>query len=165
MNKLFYDSIAADFDKIMDRYDLRRRIETVFDQFLANVNLQDLLLLDAGCGTGFFSAQALKRGAKVFSLDIGINLLKETRKKGLSLLVAADVEKMPFASNTFDIVISSECIEHTTSPQAAVKDMIRILRPGGTIIITCPNHFWYWSRALGNALKIRPYKQYLRQIR
>lgn len=142
----------------MDDYDLRRRIETIFNDFLGDVDLQGLTLLDAGCGTGFFSAEAFKRGAKVFSLDIGARLLAETRRKAPTLLVAGDITSLPFGSDTFDIIVSSECIEHTTSPRHAVDELARALRTGGIIVITCPNRFWYWSCWLANALNIRPYK-------
>jgi SAM-dependent methyltransferase len=55
------------------------------------------------------------------------------------------------------VVISSECIEHTPSPATAVAELVRVLRPGGIFVITCPNRFWHWSCRLANALGIRPY--------
>ena len=153
----FYDSIASDFDQIMNHYDLQRRLEVVFDQLLAGKNLQGLKLLDAGCGTGYFSRRAVGTGAEVTSVDIGVNLLKEARKKGLSQTVASDVTRLGFADETFDVVVSSECIEHTPSPETAVSELVRVLRPGGTLVLTCPNRFWHWSCRLANALGIRPY--------
>lgn len=154
----FYDTIASDFDLNMNHYDLQRRLEVVFDQLLKQVPLHGRKVLDAGCGTGYFSRWALERGAQVISLDIGINLLKEARKKGAASPVAGDVMRLPFGDSTFDIVISSECIEHTPSPELAVLEMIRVLSPGGFLAITCPNRFWHWSCRLANALKIRPYR-------
>ena len=82
-------------------------------------------MLDAGCGTGFFGAWARARGAEVVSIDISVNLVKEARKKGVPRVVAGDVTKLGFADGSFDVVISSECIEHTLSPPAAVREMIR----------------------------------------
>lgn len=154
----FYDTIAADFDQIMNQYDLRRRLEVVFDQLLGGVDLKGCKMLDAGCGTGFFTATALARGAEVTSLDIGVNLLREARKKGAPFVVAGDVANMGFADASFDLIVSSECIEHTPSPRASIKEMARVLRPGGMIVLTCPNRFWYWSCFLANLLKIRPYR-------
>lgn len=153
----FYDSIASDFDTIMNHYDLQRRLEVVFDQLLRETDLKGSKLLDAGCGTGFFSGRSLAAGADVVSVDIGPNLLLEARKKGITKPVASDVTKLAFGDNTFDVVISSECIEHTPSPETAVSELIRVLRPGGTIVLTCPNRFWHWSCRLANALGIRPY--------
>lgn len=153
----FYDSIASDFDVIMNHYDLRRRLEVIFDQLLAGKNLEGRRLLDAGCGTGYFSQRALTTGARVTSVDIGVNLLKEARKKGAAQPVASDITNLSFADESFDVVVSSECIEHTPSPETAVAELVRVLRPGGILVVTCPNRFWHWSCRLANALGIRPY--------
>ena len=153
----FYDTIAEDFDQIMDHYDLQRRIEVIFDQLLAGEDLRNRRLLDAGCGTGYFSRRAMSAGADVTSVDIGVNLLKEARKKGAPQPVASDITRLAFHDNVFDVVVSSECIEHTYSPETAVSELVRVLRPGGILVVTCPNRFWHWSCRLANALGIRPY--------
>jgi ubiquinone/menaquinone biosynthesis C-methylase UbiE len=153
-----YDLIAREFDSIMNRYDLERRLDVVFDQLLAGANLEGMRLLDAGCGTGFFSARAASRGARVISLDIGSGLLKETRRKGIASVVAGDAARMPIRDASFDVVVSSECIEHTPSPRDTVREFIRVLRPGGWLVVTCPNAVWRWSCRLANALHLRPYQ-------
>lgn len=153
----FYDTIASDFDAIMNHYDLNRRLEVVFDQLLGGRDLSGSKVLDAGCGTGYFSQRSIAAGGDVVSVDIGVKLLREARKKGIKKPVASDVTKLAFADNTFDVVLSSECIEHTPSPETAVAELIRVLRPGGTLVLTCPNRFWHWSCRLANALGIRPY--------
>lgn len=152
-----YDTIATDFDCLMNRYDLQRRLEVMFDTLLAGVDLRERWVLDAGCGTGYFSAAAIARGAHVVALDIGPELLKVARQKGVGHVVACDVARMSFPDRSFDVVISSECIEHTPSPRASVLEMIRVLRPGGILALTCPNRAWRWSCAIANILRIRPY--------
>lgn len=154
----FYDGIADEFDTLMNRYDLGRRLEVVFGELLGGVDLRGALVLDAGCGTGEFSTAALARGARVISVDIGPNLLRRTRDKGIEGVVAADVAALPFASGTFDIVLSSECVEHTPSPHASVLELTRVLRAGGRLALTCPNRTWYWSCAAADRLGIRAYK-------
>lgn len=153
-----YDLIAQEFDSIMNRYDLERRLQVVFEQLLADVNLEGSRLLDAGCGTGFFSAQAARLGARVISLDVGKNLLKQTRRKGIAAVVAADAARMPIRDGSFDVVVSSECIEHTPSPPDTMRELIRVLRPGGWLVVTCPNAVWRWSCTIANALHLRPYQ-------
>jgi 2-polyprenyl-3-methyl-5-hydroxy-6-metoxy-1,4-benzoquinol methylase len=153
-----YDLIAREFDSIMNRYDLERRLQVVFDQLLADVDLRGTSLLDAGCGTGFFSARAAQSGARVVSLDVGKNLLKETRRKGLASLVAGDAARMPIRDGSFDVVVSSECIEHTPSPRDTLSELVRVLRPGGWLVVTCPNALWRWSCTIANALGVRPYQ-------
>lgn len=154
----FYDGIADEFDDLMNRYDLERRLEVVFDELLASIDLEGALVLDAGCGTGEFSTAALARGARVVSVDIGPRLLARTRNKGIEYVAAADVAALPFPSGTFDVVMSSECIEHTPSPEASVLELARVLRPGGRLALTCPNRSWYWSCAIADRLGIRHYK-------
>jgi 2-polyprenyl-3-methyl-5-hydroxy-6-metoxy-1,4-benzoquinol methylase len=154
----FYDGIATEFDRIMNSYDLQRRLEVVFDQLLAGQDLRGLRVLDAGCGTGPFAAMALARGAQVVATDIGVKLLAVARQKVGPRVVAGDVTRLCLADASFDVVVSSECIEHTVSPRAAVHEMIRVLRPGGRLVITCPNRFWHWSCVLANAVGVRPYE-------
>lgn len=154
----FYDGIADEFDDLMNHYDLERRLDVVFDELLGGIDLRGALVLDAGCGTGEFSTAALARGARVVSVDIGPALLRRTRSKGIERVVAADVAGLPFASGTFDVVLSSECIEHTPSPRSSVLELTRVLRPGGRLALTCPNRTWYWSCAVADRLGIRHYK-------
>ena len=154
----FYDGIAEEFDELMNHYDLERRLEVMFDELLGGADLTGALTLDAGCGTGAFSAAARARGATVVSVDIGPRLLQRTRSKGIEHVTAADVAMLPFRAGTFDVVLSSECIEHTPSPRASVQELTRVLRPDGRLAITCPNRTWYWSCAIADRLGIRHYK-------
>ncbi|MFH1417146.1 MAG: class I SAM-dependent methyltransferase [Planctomycetota bacterium] len=156
--ELFYDSIADDFDRLMNGYDLERRVETVFDVLLKPYDLRGRTLLDAGCGTGWFSRRACDRGADVTALDIGPKLLSQVRRKCKAKTVQGDVLDLQFANDAFDVVVSSECIEHTRDPRQAVRELIRVCRPGGLLVVTCPNHFWYWLCAMANRLHLRPYE-------
>lgn len=156
----FYDSIADDFDRIANPYDLRRRLEVVFDELLAHDVLQGKRLLDVGSGTGWFSEAATARGASVVSVDIGTRLLARTRARSASTPVAADACALPFASGAFDVVLSSECIEHTLDPRQALREMARVVASGGVLVITTPNRVWRWSATVANALRLRPYDGY-----
>ncbi len=68
-------------------------------------------------------------------------------------ILSLDIE-----DNSYDVVISSECIEHTHSPRRAVQELIRVCRPGGLIAVTSNNHTWHWLCALANHFNWRPYK-------
>ncbi len=154
----FYNTIADSFDEIMNQYDVGRRLDVVFAEMLGGLNLGDLNLLDAGCGTGRFSERACSRGARVVSLDIGPSLLARVRHRCPARVVCGDATRLALPTDYFDLVISSECIEHTPSPQAAVREFVRVCKPGGRIVITCPNKLWHWSCVVANALGIRPYE-------
>lgn len=156
--ELFYDSIADEFDRIMNRYDLQRRLETVFDVMLGSYNLTGVNLLDAGCGTGWFSLWASRRGAKVTAIDIGPRLLAQVRRKCDAQTELGDILNLQFEDNCFDVVVSSECIEHTRNPRQAIHELIRVCRPGGLTVITSNNRTWWWLCNLANKLHLRPYE-------
>ena len=154
----FYDRFSEQFDRAMNSYDVRKRIGIVFSELLP-LDLRGRKILDAGCGTGWFSQAAVERGADaVVSLDIGMNLLKMTGRKCNSSKVCGDVLHLPFLTGHFDIVICSEVIEHTSSPEHAFRELARVLKPGGILALTVPNRFWHWAVRLANRFHLRPYE-------
>lgn len=152
-----YDEIASEFDAVMNPYDLQRRIEVVFDELAPPGALEGRRVLDAGCGTGHFSAAARDRGAQVVSLDLGFELLKVTRHRAGGRQVQGDALRLPFADASFPVVISSEMVEHTPDPARAVRELVRVTEPGGLLVVTTPNWTWKWSVIVANALGLRPY--------
>lgn len=153
----FYESFADEFDSRMNMYDTRRRVELIFDELLPGP-LAGKKLLDAGCGTGWFSQAAMQHGADVVAMDLGDRLLQKVREKCKAQTVVGSVLSIPFPDNHFDIVMSSEVIEHTPDPPAAIREMARVVKPGGHLVITTPNRFWYFSLVIANHLRLRPYQ-------
>ncbi len=152
----YFTRIAEEFDALMDPYDLQRRLEIVFDELLP-ADLAGRRLLDIGCGTGWFSAQAHHRGARVTSLDLGVPLLQQVRRKAPVHTTVGDALRLPFRDSCFDLVISSEVVEHTFDPPGAVREMARVLRPGGFLVLTCPNRLWLPVVWLASRLRLRPF--------
>jgi 2-polyprenyl-3-methyl-5-hydroxy-6-metoxy-1,4-benzoquinol methylase len=153
----FYESIAGDFDSLMNHYDLQRRLSIVFDELLPR-QLTGLRTLDLGCGTGWFSQRASDLGAYVTSLDISVSLAGIARNRARSSAVVADAICVPFASDSFDLVISSEMLEHLARPEEALKEAVRVLAPGGMLVVTTPNRRWKWLVDLATSLRLRPYR-------
>lgn len=158
--KFFFEQFADDFDKKMYMYDTNTRIQVIFDDLLKNENLQKKRLLDAGCGTGWFSKRAHELGAEVTALDVGEKLLSKVREKCNVTTVIGDLVDLKFEDNFFDYVISSEVIEHTINPRKAVSEIVRVTKIGGVIALTTPNSFWYFSVWLANKFHLRPYEGY-----
>jgi 2-polyprenyl-3-methyl-5-hydroxy-6-metoxy-1,4-benzoquinol methylase len=156
---LFYERFADRFDAAMNRYDLETRLGIVFDELL-DADLAGKRLLDAGSGTGWFSAEACRRGADVTSLDVGERLLAEVAKKCASRRVVGDVLALPFGDASFDAVVCTEVIEHTVEPARAIAELARVLAPGGVLAITVPNRVWHAAIDLANVLGVRPYEGY-----
>jgi len=161
----FYDSIAGDFDRTMNRYDLETRLRVVFDGLLGAAPLVGARLLDAGCGTGWFSARACALGARVVSFDIGRELLARVGGKCRSDRVQGTALALPFREGTFDVVLSSEMIEHTSDPRRAVGELLRVLKPSGLLALTVPNRLWLPVTRLATLLRLRPYRGHENYVR
>jgi len=153
----FYDRFAQEFDSKMNMYDTRKRLSVVFDELLPE-DLAGKKLLDGGCGTGWFSQKAVQRGAETYSMDVGDNLLEKVKSKCNSHLVVGSILDIPFQDNFFDVIVSSEVIEHTPFPLKAIEEFARVLKPGGVIVVTTPNKLWYFAIYLAQLFKLRPYQ-------
>jgi SAM-dependent methyltransferase len=108
-------------------------------------------LLDLGCGFGRHAFEAARRGAAVVALDAGPEEVAQVRGT-LGAMVEAgelaadhpatavqgDALALPFPDGTFDRVIASEVLEHIPDDVAAMKELARVLRPGGTMAVTVP---------------------------
>jgi SAM-dependent methyltransferase len=154
----FYDTIADRLDHVLNRYDMDRRLGVVFDDLLPQESLAGCRLLDVGCGTGWFSRLAKDRGAEVVSLDIGVQLLKKVGEKCDTRRVAADACSLCFPDAVFDVVLATESIEHTLDPKLALAELLRVLRPGGSLVVTVPNRVWHFSARIADRFKLRPYE-------
>lgn len=104
-------------------------------------------LLDAGCGGGRHCFGAVERGVRVTGIDLDMESLRLARA-GLrehavargtrGSILRADVFGLPFRDASFDRVICSEVMEHVHDYPAAVRELVRVLKPHGTIGITIP---------------------------
>jgi 2-polyprenyl-3-methyl-5-hydroxy-6-metoxy-1,4-benzoquinol methylase len=152
----YFDAISDDFQERMNPFDLRARLEW-FDGEFRQLPLKGALVLDVGAGLGQFSLAAQRHGAQVVPLDIAPRLVRRVRQSFPAALCGSATQ-LPFSPATFDVVISSECIEHTADPEAAVREMLRVLRPGGFVLLTTPNLLWRWSIAIAEAIGIRRFE-------
>ena len=96
-------------------------------------------ILDAGCGTG-----AVLKRVETFGHAVGVDLSDDAlgfcRARGLRDLVRGDVNALPFASESFETVISSSVLYHqwVTDVAAALRDLRRVLKPGGRLVLNLP---------------------------
>ena len=110
-----------------------------------------LRVFDAGCGNGAFSARLLRLGFQVIGCDaseMGIAQAKTNFPDGeFSVASVYDELSTQFGSD-YDIVISSEVIEHLYAPRVLVKNALSLLKPGGHFILSTPYHGYLKNLAL-----------------
>ena len=157
--ELFYDSFDG-FEESLSVYDTSRRVEVLIGQFLGAEKLKGKKVLDVGAGLGFFSKAMSEMGADVLATDLAPNLVEKIKQRVGCPSVCADalaLEKQ-FGQGAFDVVISSEAIEHTPDPNAALREMAAVLKPGGLLSVSTPNLVWYPVVRGATLLKARPFE-------
>ena len=105
----------------------------------------------SGCGFGRHAFEAARRGASVVALDAGPEEVAQVRGTFAAMIemgeiaqdhpataVQGDALRLPFADGTFDRVIASEVLEHIPDDSAAMRELARVLRPGGAMAVTVP---------------------------
>lgn len=128
-------------------------------------NLDGASVLEIGCGRGDFSLWLAQKYplAAITGIDfsdsaIAVALAKLSRHNLSLRFLVDDAENLHFPAETFDCVISCECLEHVPHPEKMVREMARVLKPGGKFILTTENYFngmllaWLNSWLKGNPM-------------
>ncbi|MDJ0733708.1 MAG: class I SAM-dependent methyltransferase [Nostocaceae cyanobacterium] len=95
-------------------------------------------LLDVGCGSGWSSYLLSQAGYQVVGIDLNAAGFECPSDDNLTL-VEGSAMNLPFEDASFDIIATHQAIEHIPNPQQAIMEMIRVLKPGGTLCIVAPN--------------------------
>lgn len=97
-------------------------------------------LLDAGCGRGAVAAALAERFGEVYGLDADEQSLAVAARRGVQTArLDLDREPLPFPEARFDAVLSLEVIEHVRDPAAYIRELARVLEPGGRLYVSTPN--------------------------
>ena len=112
-------------------------------------------VLDVACGTGVVAVTCAQRGARVTGLDLTPELLETARENAKLAGVEVDfhegdAEQLPFPDSTFDAVLSQFGHMFAPRPEVAVAEMLRVLKPGGTIAFST----WPPEQFIGRAFKL-----------
>lgn len=153
---------AEAFRESLSWYDTSRRMEVLLEEFLTDEMLRGKEVLEVGAGLGFFSERLCQKGARVTATDIGKGLLEQVARRVDCRCECVDALSLSeyFGRGRFDVVVSSECIEHTPSPAAALRQMAAVLKPGGFVAVTTPNRLWYPVVRAATLLRLRPFDGY-----
>jgi SAM-dependent methyltransferase len=141
------DALAAAYDVWHTRhpsgqgpwYDLAKGVLTAQPELLA-----DRSVLEIGCGGGDFCVWMADRGAsRVIGEDVSkvavAHSASQHSRPGLAFDVG-DIENIAHPDESFDLVVSCETIEHVPTPRRAIAELARVLRPGGTLLLSAPNY-------------------------
>jgi dolichol-phosphate mannosyltransferase len=138
-----YDHRAFDSWIPLQRYWQRARFRVIRGMVDGSTRI-----LDIGCG----SSRIVQSLPQAVGMDMQIRKLRWLRAPGRQL-VQASLMQLPFADSAFDAVICSEVIEHIPRDKVDLADMVRVLAPGGTLVLGTPDYGrWRW-RALEGAYK------------
>lgn len=155
----YFESIGKNFELWSDDYDVQQRRKLFSRLFLASgVDIEGTKnsnALEVGCGFGGMTEFFVQNLQNLTVMDISEELSKATANRfGLDHM-AADVTNLSDTENKWDIIVSSECIEHSSNPQKALEEMYRSLNPGGLLIVSTPNSLWKPVLRLGQLVRLR----------
>jgi demethylmenaquinone methyltransferase/2-methoxy-6-polyprenyl-1,4-benzoquinol methylase len=126
------------FDLIAPFYDRAIRFSRL-ERMLRFVSLPaDVLLLDAGGGTGRVAAALRPYVHAVLVVDSSFGMLAQSRRKGLTSVVATS-ERLPFADASFERIIMVDTLHHVIHQGETVGELWRVLTPGGRLVIEEPD--------------------------
>ena len=104
-----------------------------------------LEILDVGCGTGVNARHLAARGHSVFGIDLAPTAVRQFCLAGFKGTVADVTEGIPAADGQYDLIFASEVIEHLADTESFLKELNRVTKPGGRLILTTPNSaFWVY---------------------
>ncbi|OGQ05105.1 MAG: hypothetical protein A2W61_03220 [Deltaproteobacteria bacterium RIFCSPLOWO2_01_44_7] len=144
----------ADYDEKRDKYYFERRTREL-EKILVNLS-RGAKILDLGCGTGITVDFLSRRGfLDVYGCDISTTLLEIGKRKGIKNLFLIEEVVLPFPSHSFDFVTMFDVIEHMDNYGDNLREIFRVLKPGGVVFISYPNPGMVWLLDVMAALGLK----------
>ncbi len=114
-----------------------RRLDIVRE----HVALEGRRILDVGCGLGMYTEAFGRYSDQVYGVEVELEraVAAQGRSRGVAQAVG---EALPFPDGAFDVVFSHEVLEHVDDDRQAAREMVRVTRPSGQIVIYVPNRLW-----------------------
>jgi SAM-dependent methyltransferase len=120
----------------------RRR---VIRQVISHLGLPaDARILDAGCGSGRNMVELAAFGS-VTGVELSPVSVEAARERAIGDVVMGSVGELPFADDSFDFAVCLDVIEHLPDDRGALRELRRVIAPGGALLVTVPAYQWLWS--------------------
>ncbi|RXT05850.1 class I SAM-dependent methyltransferase [Ammoniphilus sp. CFH 90114] len=106
--------------------------------FIKHLSLDSGTILDAGCGDGYGTRKMARLGYHMIGIDISKDMIEEAKSQQGHLpiqFIQADVVSLPFQDDSFDGVLSINCLEWIQSPLTGLRELKRVLKPGGRLCL------------------------------
>jgi len=136
-SKKYFNEVAHQWDNLQQSFFSEDVKEKAFS--VAGVK-KGKIAADIGAGSGFITGGLIGKGLKVIAVDQTEAMLAEMREKFCSAegveYRLGEAEKLPIPDEAVDYAFANMYIHHVESPQKAIKEMVRILKPGGKLVIT-----------------------------
>ncbi|WP_160673742.1 class I SAM-dependent methyltransferase [Clostridium sp. C8-1-8] len=136
-SKLYFKEVANQWDNMREEFFTEEVRDKAYE--VAEVKNGELAA-DIGAGTGFITEGLLKKGLKVIAVDRSEEMLEEIKKKFNSFgdveCRQGEAEKLPVESEAVDYAMANMFLHHVEEPLATIKEMVRIIRPGGKLVVT-----------------------------
>lgn len=133
----YFETVAPKWDTMRQGFFSEAVREKAFEAAGA---VAGKIAADIGAGSGFVTEGLLRRGLRVIAVDRSEAMLEEMRRKfgecGAVEYRIGDAESLPLEDRSVDYVFANMCLHHVESPSAAIREMARILKHGGRLIIT-----------------------------
>lgn len=133
-----------------------------YDKYIASLKLPGKKVLDVGCGVGAVVQALIREGVDGYGIDPCEPAIVQARQ-GCGTFCVGEAIALPFEDAFFDAVGSFTVLEHVEDPDTMLREMVRVLKPGGRIVIACPNflrvvgleaHHWHNRGAARKALNL-----------
>lgn len=124
-----------------------------FEDYPRNLSLKEFFkakekVLDVGCGDGTVGEYLIKNyNCEVYGIDISKSAVEKAKKKNVKAVLGSSEERLPFENETFDSVFWGDNAEHLFDPLSTAKEIKRVLKKDGRLILSCPN-MGYWRYRL-----------------
>ncbi len=141
MQKIHYQTI---YDVEQGHWWYKTRRGIVHDLINKFVKNKPISILDVGCGPGALMTE-LKQYGQVEGVDFSPDAVSFCKSRGIESVQVAPAESLPFPSENFDLVLALDVLEHLKDDDKAMKEIYRVLKPNGQIIIFVPAFNFLWS--------------------